>query len=391
MTPAVLKTRNVPLRGAPRFDAGGALPGTTMTFTVARCGNSVRRLVTTLLLAASVFANQVSAEDTPGRPLTGSKGNTETTASIMARAAVAPPTAVRLELQLQYPDRSLLPDNPAAPSVASTPPDSTPKRGDTRKATTSHTTALSFDAVTLADTGAFPPDSMGTVGPTQFIAAANGRIRSFTKNGVADGVLSVSPDAFFASVMTPVAGSVVLNFTSDPQIRYDRFTGRWYVSIIDVPCTNATCTTTAPNRWLLAVSDAASNGTISASTVWTFFQFQASPGTDFCDYPSLGVDVNALYVGCNMFSSAGSFVGTNGYVVRKSSILGAGPITTTMSPIWRQVPVLARFLLVASTTTTPLPPKATSSALTMPRSHSSRFVASRIRALDRPPSLPTSV
>ena len=35
--------------------------------------------------------------------------------------------------------------------------------------------------------------------------------------------------------MTPVAGSVVLNFTSDPQIRYDRFTGRWYVSIIDVP------------------------------------------------------------------------------------------------------------------------------------------------------------
>ena len=102
--------------------------------------------------------------------------------------------------------------------------------------------------------------------------------------------------------MTPVAGAVVLNFTSDPQVRYDRFTARWYLTIIDVPCTNATCTTTAANRLLMAVSDAASAGTISGTTVWTFFQFQADPGTNFCDYPSLGIDVNALYIGCNMFT-----------------------------------------------------------------------------------------
>ena len=193
-----------------------------------------------------------------------------------------------------------------------------------------HTTSFSFDGATLTDTGAFPPDSMGTVGPTQFITFVNGRIRSFTKAGVADGVINADPDVFFASVRTPVGGTVVLDFTSDPQVRYDRFTARWYMSIIDVPCTNATCTTTAPNRWLLAVSDAASAGTISGSTVWTFFQVQADPGTNFCDYPSLGVDVNALYFGCNMFSSAGSFVGTNGYVVQKASILGAGPMVVTM-------------------------------------------------------------
>lgn len=67
---------------------------------------------------------------------------------------------------------------------------------------------------------------MGTIGPTQYIAFVNGRIRSYTRAGVADGVLNASPDTFFASVMTPVGGSVVLNFTSDPQIRYDRFTAR---------------------------------------------------------------------------------------------------------------------------------------------------------------------
>ena len=129
--------------------------------------------------------------------------------------------------------------------------------------------------------------------------------------------------------MTAVAPPIVLNFTSDPQVRYDRLSGRWFMSIIDVPCTNGTCTHTAPNRWLLAVSDAASNGTITGSTLWTKFFFQAD-GSNFCDYPSLGVDVNALYTGCNMFTTpAPSFTGTNGYVVRKSSVLGAGPIVVT--------------------------------------------------------------
>src|SRR6185369_757670 len=145
----------------------------------------------------------------------------------------------------------------------------------------------------------------------------------------ADGVLNADPDVFFNSVRTPVGGAVVIDFTSDPQIRYDRFTARWFMTIIDVPCTNATCTTTAANRWMVAVSDAASAGTITGSTVWTFFQFQADPGTNFLDYPSLGIDVNALYTGGSIFTSAGSFVGTNGYVIQKTSVLGVGPMVVT--------------------------------------------------------------
>ena len=266
-----------------------------------------------------------------GVRLPGSNGTREATTDIMQRQArTPPPSGLRPEHELEYPERDNLPQNPDSAALARFPA-ATPQESVALQSRNIHSTSSSFDGATLADTGAFPPDSMGTVGPAQFIVFVNGRMRSFTKGGVADGVLNANPDVFFSSVMTPVGGAVLFNFTSDPQIRYDRFTARWYMSIIDVPCTNATCTTTAPNRWLLAVSDAASAGTISGSTVWTFFQFQADPGTNFCDYPSLGVDVNALYVGCNMFNSTGTtLVGTNGYVVQKASILGAGPIVVTM-------------------------------------------------------------
>src|SRR5258705_13353736 len=98
--------------------------------------------------------------------------------------------------------------------------------------------------------------------------------------------------------------------------RYDRLSGRWFLSIINV---------STPNRWLLAVSDAASNGTISAGTVWTYYFFVPATqtptiGSDILsDYPSLGVDNNALYMGVDEFtSSTGAFLQTDVFVIRKT-------------------------------------------------------------------------
>jgi hypothetical protein len=250
-----------------------------------------------------------------------------TTAEIMQRQKAMPQMLIGWHPHFEREvERDNLTDNPDAPATSTWPPNATKFSGSIRPLA-SQTTALSFDGANSDDTQATPPDSMGTVGPDQYIVFVNGRLRSFDKTGAADGVLDANPDVFFASVMTPVGGSVVLNFTSDPQIRYDRFTARWYLSIIDVPCTDANCNGTAANRWMLAVSDAASNGTITASTVWTFFQVKTD-NSNFCDYPSLGIDVNALYFGCNMFSPT-AFAGTNGYVVQKSSVQGVGPMVVT--------------------------------------------------------------
>jgi len=136
---------------------------------------------------------------------------------------------------------------------------------------------------------------MGAVGPSQFFLFVNGRLRTFNKTtGAADAVMDINPDVFFADVMTPVGGPGV-NFTSDPQVRYDRLTHRWFLTIIDVPSTSPSSIGDTPNRLLIAVSDSASAGVITGGTVWTFFFVQqdtvGGAGTnEFLDYDSLGVD-----------------------------------------------------------------------------------------------------
>ncbi|MBI4581673.1 MAG: hypothetical protein HY718_18400, partial [Planctomycetes bacterium] len=185
----------------------------------------------------------------------------------------------------------------------------------------------SFTAATFNDAFAFPPDSMGAVGPTQFLLGINGRIRVFDKTTGAIGALNADMDVFF----NPVRGGT---WTSDPRVRYDRLSGRWFVTIINV-YVDAFGNITSPNRVLIAVSD---GPTITASTVWTYFFFEqslvppAGDGTCLADYPTLGIDANALYIGVNQFcglGTPGSYGGTALFVVRKSSVLGPGPIVVT--------------------------------------------------------------
>jgi hypothetical protein len=151
---------------------------------------------------------------------------------------------------------------------------------------TAVTGGLNFAGPALSDSGAFPPDTMGAAGPSQFIVAINGRLRSYAKaTGTSDGVLEVTMNTFFSPVMTPPVAS---NFVSDPHIRYDRLSQRWMIVIIDVPGGASAI----ENRVLLAVSD---GPVMTASTVWSFFFFNEDAGV-----------VHVLYGSAGGLASAGS-------------------------------------------------------------------------------------
>ena len=278
---------------------------------------------------AQVLSQSVTNPDgtiTPGKIITDQPIQ-RTTAEIMADQAVA--RAVPAELR-QKPEFE-------GPEEKRAPPDSKaiaayqwPLPEGNRPATeigAPQTLGTQFDGATgPAETGAFPPDTMGAVGPTQVVVFLNGRLRTFSKTtGVADGAINVDSDVFFASVITP-PGVNEVSFTSDPMVRFDRLSNRWFLVIIDVTVSTITGATTKANRILIAVNDAASNGTISGATVWTFYQFQGD-ATRFTDYESLGIDANALYIGGDMFTLAGSFNNTKAWVVPKAPALAGTPLT----------------------------------------------------------------
>lgn len=165
-----------------------------------------------------------------------------------------------------------------------------------------------FLGATLGESGAVPPDANGGVSPTQVCVIANGRIRFRNKTSLTTDVFTTSTNTFFNSVRNNSG-------TSDPRVRYDRLSGRWFIVMINV---------SSPNRVLIAVSN---SSVVTATSSFTFYQFTqdavgggTSDNGGLFDYPSLGVDNNALYIGGNMFVG-NAFVGPTVFVVRKSTLL----------------------------------------------------------------------
>ncbi len=189
---------------------------------------------------------------------------------------------------------------------------------------------INFTGATLGETAQYPPGAMGAVGPAQYFVAVEGKLRTFNKvTGLADGALDVSPNNFFASVKTP--GPVYSAVVGNPHVRYDRLSQRWFLIAIDFPYSGGTGVV-GVNRILIAVSQ---GPVITNSASFTFFFFQqdqAAPAgdlNDFADYPSLGIDKNALYIGVNILDNGVGFSGTSAFVIRKSSLLAGGPMVVT--------------------------------------------------------------
>ena len=193
------------------------------------------------------------------------------------------------------------------------------------------TPGSSFEAVAYSSatpgaagkSGALPPNCVGDIGLTQLLVCVNGRIRTFNRSGAVDGAIEMTTDVFFNSVRGGAP-------TADPRVRYDKLSGRWIITMrtVSIP--------PASNNILIAVSSAS---TIMSAAQFSFYQFPVTvdpgfPAGSFVDFPSLGVDKFALYIGANVFQFNEAspqypiFLGSEAFVVNKANLI-AGTLTVT--------------------------------------------------------------
>jgi hypothetical protein len=160
-----------------------------------------------------------------------------------------------------------------------------------------------------------PPDANGAIGPRHFMEFINGTVAVYNKtNGQSiqrktnvkfwsDAGLIISPDSS----------------VSDPRVIYDPTVQRWFASQVDFNANGADPTASA-NDFLLAVS-----ATDNPAGSWHGFQFQSDPDFgNFADFPTLGLDSNAIYLSGDFFHT-NLAIGPGLVSIPKADLLTATP------------------------------------------------------------------
>ena len=173
----------------------------------------------------------------------------------------------------------------------------------------------------LTNSQAVPPDGNGVIGPTRFLEFVNGSVVVYNRtNG--NSVKRESDLIFWANAGLAFASSQVV---TDPRVIYDPASQRWFATQVDFDG-NATDPTTEANDFLLAVST-----TSNPAGTWKAFKFQADPDNgDFADFPTLGLDANAVYISGDFFSSSVA-IGPGLVSIPKADLISATPTITNMT------------------------------------------------------------
>ncbi len=291
----------------------------------------MRLVKKTVLMALLIVSNYYAIAQIEGKAITGEQGITVTVEDLLKRVG---PERQNLDLRLVE-ERKIgrrPVQQPGALKSATFPADASP--AVTIDQLNTQQAQSNFLAIELFESGSLPPDPMGDVGETQIGIVTNGRIKFYQKPTTCGGSLTTSTLTGSTSLSNPVFSMDLDEFfadvrgsstTTDPHMQYDRISGRWFIVAMN--------TTEPVNRLLLAVS---SSGVINNKASFTFYQFQHDQGTSsgqpdngmFLDFPTLGVDNNAVYMSGLIFDGT-TYFGSSLYVIRKTSVLSGGPIIWT--------------------------------------------------------------
>ncbi|PYX34386.1 MAG: hypothetical protein DMG80_02265 [Acidobacteria bacterium] len=166
------------------------------------------------------------------------------------------------------------------------------------------TLGLNFEGLGLNQYGfgmeAEPPDTNGTVGATQYVQWVNLEYAVFDK---ATGAKVAGPFEG-NSVWAGFGGQCQSANSGDPIVQYDKIANRWILTQFAVD--------TTPFLQCVAVST-------TPDATGTYNRYAFSFGSNFPDYPKLGVWPDAYYISFNMFTNV--FIGSNACAMDRNRML----------------------------------------------------------------------
>lgn len=174
-----------------------------------------------------------------------------------------------------------------------------------------------FEGISQYDGASFgrnfvPPDTIGAVGASQYMATTNGAYAVYNKNTGARTALMSDVNFWAAAGQTGTSG--------DSRVMYNAAANRWVAVAFGGNAKDLQ----------IAVSDSS-----DAMGGWKSTKFEGYAGFGFgatADYPTLALDRNAVYIGTNDFApasagGANSFRGTTLNVIPLDSLFSAGAPT----------------------------------------------------------------
>jgi hypothetical protein len=256
-------------------------------------------------------------------------------------------TSTQNEIQQTPPDRSPQVSNGNAPTntLPTTAPDPQPQDVVAVNHGFSGFNAISHADQRLASNG----NQYSLEPPDQGLCAGNGEVLESVNDALA--VYSEAPghtilkpvtalSAFYGlpAIITRSNPPVFGPFISDPKCYYDRSTGHWFQTVLEIGVDPNTGAFVGQSSELIAVSQ-----TTDAAGLWSVYSIDTTddgtnntpshPGCPcFGDQPLIGADQQGFYVSTNEFSIAGpNFNGAQIYAISKRGIIAAAMSGGTFS------------------------------------------------------------
>ncbi len=170
--------------------------------------------------------------------------------------------------------------------------------------------SVSFDGPSNIS-GVSPPDPVGDVGPSHYVAMSNLSFAVYSKTGT----LLFGPAAN-NTLWAGFGGACETENAGDPVVLHDQLANRWLLTQF---------TAAGPTFFnCVAIST-------TGDPLGTYFRYAFTTGTNFPDYPKYGVWPDAYYISTREFSSAGPFAGVGAYALNRAQMLAGNPAPQVVS------------------------------------------------------------